>query len=179
MNFDPRSNVNARKALGDELRMKSSLHHSTHAAHASHATARHCRLLLGNLSDDALSGAEKRCNTSGVSESSPDDLGGVNDARGDHVGHLLVGGVESLGGAGVLDLVYDDRGVEAGVISNLVKGTSEGILQDLNTLLLVLIVSGHTSNSIQTPDKSNSTTGNDSLLHRSPGGVERVSHTIL
>ena len=60
MNFDPRSNVNARKVLGDELRMKSSLHHSTHsshtthAAHASHATARHCWLLLGNLGDDAL-----------------------------------------------------------------------------------------------------------------------------
>merc|ERR1719297_392347 len=162
MNFDPRSNVNARKVLGDEFRMKSSLHHSTHAAHASHATARHCRLLLGNLSNDALSGAEKRCNTSGVSESSPDHLGGINDARGDHVGHLLVGGVETLGGAGVLDLVHDDRSVEAGIVCDLVKGTSEGILQDLNTLLLVLIVSGHTSNSIKTPDKSNSTSGNDS-----------------
>ena len=60
MNFDPRSNVNARKVLGDELRMKSSLHHSahashtTHAAHASHATAGHWRILLRDLGDDAL-----------------------------------------------------------------------------------------------------------------------------
>ena len=97
-----------------------------------------------------LSGAEKRGNTSSVSESSPDHLGGVNDARGDHVGHLLVVGVKSLGGAGVLDLVHDDRSVEAGVVSNLVKRRSEGILQYLNTLLLVLVIS-----SIQTPKNKN------------------------
>ena len=100
-----------------------------------------------------LSGAEKRGNTSGVSESSPDHLGGVNDARGDHVGHLLVGSVESFSGAGVLDLVHDDGSVEAGVVSDLVERPGESVLQDLHTLLLVLIVSSNTCDSVKTPDK--------------------------
>ena len=179
MNFDPRSNVNARKVLGDELRMKRSLHHSTHsshtthAAHASHATARHCWLLLGNLGDDALknkiltlegeplsvvclyphlSGAEKGGHSRCISEGSPDHLSGVDDASGDHVGHLLIGGVETLVGAGVHDLVHDDRGVKAGVVSDLVKGPGERVLEDRNALFLVLIICSHASHSIETSD---------------------------
>merc|ERR1719215_1867898 len=179
MNFDPRSNVNARKVLGDELRMKSSLHHSTHSAHASHATARHCWLLLGNLGDDALSGAEQGGHTRCISEGSPDHLGGVDDASGDHVNHLLVGSVETLVCAGVHDLVHDDRSVKAGVVRDLVKGPGERVLEDRNTLLLVFIISSNASHSVQTSDESDSTSGNYSLLHCSPGGVERVGYTIL
>merc|ERR1719468_136777 len=182
MNFDPRSNVNARKVLGDELRMKSSLHHSTHSSHtthASHATARHCWLLLGNLGDDALSGAEKGGHTRCISEGSPDHLGGVDDASGDHVGHLLVGSVKTLVSAGVHDLVHDDRSVKTGVVSDLVKGPGERVLEDRNTLLLVFIISSYASHSVQTSDESHSTAGNNSLLHCGPGGVESVSNTIL
>ena len=61
------------------------------------------------IHDTDLGSAEKRSDTSSVSESCPDNLGWVDDTSSDHVNHLLIGGVEPfISIAALLDLVHDD-----------------------------------------------------------------------
>merc|ERR1719192_177012 len=89
---------------------------------ASHSTAGHGWLLLGDLGDDALSSAEKRGNSSSISQSSPHHLGGVNDTSSDHVDHLLVGSVKSLVDVPALRHLVDDHGgVQTGVVRDGVE----------------------------------------------------------
>merc|ERR1719450_2112631 len=105
------------------------------------ATTWHGWLLLGDLGDHALSSAEKRSNTSSIGEGSSDNLGRINDASGDHVDHLLVGGIETFIDIGALfDLVHDHRGVQSGIVSDLVQGSGQSVLHNLNSFLLIFIL---------------------------------------
>ena len=71
-------------------------HAAAHAAHAGgHAThaRRDVSRVLPPLDDHALAGHHERRHGRGVGEGGPDNLEGIDDARGDHVTVLTGGGV--------------------------------------------------------------------------------------
>ena len=98
--------------------------------------------------------AEEGRDSGSVSEGGPDNLGGVDDAGGDHVDHLLVGGVETLVNVGaLLDVVNHHGGVQTSIVSNCVQRPGERILDNIHSLLLVLILGCDGINSWQTSGK--------------------------
>merc|ERR1711884_43646 len=115
-----------------------------------------------------------------MGEGGPDNLGGVNDTGGDHVDHLLIGGVETLVDvSALLDVVDNHGGVQTSIVGNRVQRPGERVLDNIHSLLLVLILGCDGINSWQTSDQSNSASGNNAFLHSGSGGVESIGHTIL
>ena len=98
--------------------------------------------------------AEEGRDSGSVSEGGPDNLGGVDDAGGDHVDHLLVGSVETLIGVlAVGDLIHNDGGVQSGVVRDGVERSGESIPHDGDTFLLIFIFGGQSFDSGKAPGK--------------------------
>lgn len=97
------------------------LHHATHATHAAHATGATSDrgVLLGEISDHALSGGHKGGNRRGIDEGSSDDLDGVDDASLDHVAIRVGLGVVAIVAISLAEQVANDnRALNAGIVGN-------------------------------------------------------------
>lgn len=158
--------------------------HTAHTTHATHATSRGSRgLLLRGLNDGNLSGTEERGNTASVDKSSADDLERVNNTGGDHVNVLALGAVvaavEVLGEL-ISELANNDAALETGVLDDSAGRAGDGALDNADTELLVEVggvdLVQAVGGSLQ---QSSTTTGEDTLLDGSAGGVQGVNNTIL
>lgn len=154
-----------------------------HTAHAAHATGRHSRLVLGSLDDGNLGGAEERGNTAGVNEAGADDLKGVEDTGLDHVDVLASGAVEAhveVAGVLVAEFANNDRALEAGVLNNGAGGAGDGVLDDAHTELLVKVGGLDLLEGVGSGlDEGSATTGENTLLNGSAGGVEGIDEAVL
>ena len=98
--------------------------------------------------------AEERRDSGSVGEGGPNNLGGVDDTGGDHVDHLLIGGVETLVDVGaLLDVVDHHGGVQTSIVGNRVQRPGERVFNNIHSLLLVLILGCDGINSWQTSGK--------------------------
>ncbi|PKS09713.1 hypothetical protein jhhlp_004334 [Lomentospora prolificans] len=153
--------------------------HTTHSAHASHGAAG--ALLLGSVDDGDLSGTEKRGDTAGVTETGPNDLEGIKDTGGDHVDVLTLGAVEALvevTGELIHELANNNGALKAGVLDNGLGRLGDGVLDNADTELLVEVgrLNVELGSSLE---KSGTTTGEDTLLNSSAGGVESIDEAVL
>ena len=105
--------------------------HTAHAAHIA-AGSRSSRG-FGQIGHEALGGQHHLSDGSCVLQSGAGDLGGVNDACGDHILHVdLILGVEAVVGlVGRDDLVDDDAALEAGVLGDLAQRSLQSLQDDL------------------------------------------------
>jgi hypothetical protein len=163
-------------------------HAAAHAAHTTHATAHtaHGRSTAGRLrgvNDGDLGGAEERGDTRGVHETGADDLEGIKDTSSDHVDVLALGGVKALVEV-TLELVHElannNGALKTSIFDNGASGLGDGGLDDRNTELLVEVLGLELIESVGSGlEKGSATTGKDTLLDGSAGGVESVDHAVL
>ncbi|SCB64893.1 unnamed protein product [Fusarium graminearum] len=140
-------------------------------------------LLLRGVDDSDLGGTEKRGDTTGVNETSSDDLEGVEDTSVDHVNVLALGAVETLvevSGVLVGELADNDGALKTGVLDNGSGGAGDGVLDDADTKLLVKVGSGDLVEGLgRGLDEGSATTGQDTLLNSGAGGVQSINESIL
>lgn len=158
--------------------------HATHTAHTTHATSRRGRaLLLGSIDNGDLGSTEEGGDTAGVNQSGADNLEGINDTGGDHVdvlaGGTVVSAVEVLGVL-VGQLADNDGALETGVLNNGAGRAADSALDDADTELLIEVGGLDTTETVGGGlEQSGTTTGEDTLLNGSAGGVEGVHNTVL
>src|SRR5574344_920443 len=112
-----------------------------HAVHAAHAAARCCRCgRLGLVCDQRFGGEHHRADGRGILQCAARDLGGVNDAGGDHVAVDLLVSVEAVADlAAVLDLFKHHAAVDTGVDRDLTHRLLQRLDDDLHAGLLVAL----------------------------------------
>lgn len=158
--------------------------HAAHTTHATHATGRGSgALLLRGLDDGNLGGTEEGSDTTGVNQSGADNLEGVDDTSSDHVdvlaGGAVVATVEVLGVL-VGELTDDDGALETGVLDDGAGGAGDSALDDADTELLVEVGGLDAVKAVGgSLEESGTTTGEDTLLDGSAGGVQGVNDTVL
>lgn len=159
------------------------LHHTTHAAHATHATHGSRALLDISLNNGDLGGTEEGGDTGGIDETSANDLKGVEDTGLDHVNVLALGGVEALVevvGELVSELADNDGALETGVLNDGLGGAGDGVADNGNTKLLVKVGGLDVLEGVDgSLDEGSTTTGEDTLLNGSAGGVESIDEAVL
>jgi hypothetical protein len=140
-------------------------------------------LTLRGVNNGALSGSQQRGNTGGVADSSADNLEGVKDTGGDHVDVLSLGGVVShveVVGVLVGQLSNDNGSLSTGVLNDGAGRFGDGGLDDVNTELLVEVGDLDVVKGVLGSLKeSGSSSGQDTLLDGSAGGVKGVNETVL
>ncbi|KAK1251115.1 hypothetical protein MKX07_005670 [Trichoderma sp. CBMAI-0711] len=167
----------------DFLSRRDTLHHA-HASHAAHAAhGRTGRSLLRGLDDGDLGGAQQGSNAAGVNETSADNLEGVEDTGLDHVDVLALGAVETaveVGAVLVGELANDDRALQAGVLDDGPCGAGDGVLDNRDAELLVKVGGLDVVQGLRRGlDQGSATTGQDTLLNGSAGGVESIDESVL
>lgn len=160
------------------------LHHAAHSSHATHAAhGRTSRSLLRSLNDSNLSGTQQRSNTAGINETSADNLEGIKDTGLDHVNVLALGAVETaveVAAVLVCELANNDRALQTGVLDDGSGRSGDGVLDNGNTELLVKVGSLDVVQSLgRGLDQGSATTGQDTLLDGSTGGVQGIDESVL
>lgn len=158
--------------------------HAAHAAHTTHATARGGgALLLRGLDNGDLGGTEEGGDTAGVNQSGADNLQGVDDTGSDHVNVLTLGAVVAaveVLGVLVSQLADNDGAFETSVLNDGASGAGDGALDDADTELLVEVGGLDVTETVGGGlEESGTTTGEDTLLNGSAGGVQGVNDTVL
>src|SRR5215467_8643756 len=136
-------------------------------------------LLLGQIAHQGFRGQKERGHGRRVLQRHALDLGGIDDARLQHVHVLQALGVEAavhdlLG----LDLLHDDAALEPGVLDDLTNGLLEGAPHDHGAHLLVALQL-ETVDLGRRPQQGDTAARHDALLDRGARGVERVLHAGL
>lgn len=159
------------------------LHHSRHPhATATHHRRRSCSLDLC-FDNCYLCGSEERSNTASINKSGTDDLEGVKDTSLDHVDVLALSAVKALVevvGILISELANNDGTLSTGVLDDLAGGVGDGVLDDGDTELLVEVVGLDVLEGVDGGlEKTSSTTGKDTLLNGSAGGVQSIDNAVL
>ena len=134
------------------------------------------------VSNHALSGGHEGGNTGGVAESGTDNLEGIENTSLEHVLVGLAGGIETHLGVVLLEeLVDDDAAVDAGVLGDGLAGNGDGLLDDVDTDLLVEVSDGllelvEASGGVE---EGGTTSGKNTLGDGGTSGVEGVLETVL
>jgi len=157
-------------------------HHSRHSAHAtSHHRSR--RLLRFGLNNCDLCGSEKGGDTASIDKCGTDDLEGVENTCVDHVHVLALCTVVShveVAGVLVSQLAYNNGSFGTGVLNDLASRVSDGVLNNRDTKLLVEVGGLDILKGVDGGlEKTSSTTGKDTLLNGSAGGVQSIDDAIL
>merc|ERR1719204_1131051 len=77
------------------------------------------------------------------------------------------------------NLIDNNTGVKAGVGGDLHEGLPESVLDDIDSLLLVLVGRRQGVKDWEATQQSNTTAGNNALLNSGPGGVQGVGDPVL
>jgi hypothetical protein len=163
-------------------------HAAAHAAHTAHATAHtaHGRSAAGGLrsvDDSDLGCAEEGSDARSVHETGADDLEGVEDAGGDHVDVLALGGVEAHVEVALVlvhELADDDGALGSGVLDDGARGLGDGGLDDRDAELLVEVLGLEVVEGVGSGlQEGSATAGEDTLLNGGAGGVQSVDHAVL
>src|SRR4029077_20679753 len=149
-----------------------------HAAHATHATATAAvatataaaGLLLRSLGDERLGGEHERGHRGRVLERRAHDLGRVDDAGLHQVLVLLGRRVEAERALAVLDLLHDDRTVDAAVAGDLAQRFLDGAADDVDAVLPI-IAELEAVDRRQRADERDAAARNDPLLDGRARGV--------
>ncbi|CAH0019690.1 unnamed protein product [Clonostachys rhizophaga] len=148
-----------------------------------HQAWRTSRLVFGGLDDGNLGSSEERGDTTGVNETSADDLEGIQDTGGDHVNVLALGGVETLvevASVLVSQLANNDGALEASVLNDGTSRAGNGALDDTDTKLLVEVGGLEAVQSLGGGlEEGSTTTGQDTLLNGGAGSVQSIDEAIL
>lgn len=160
------------------------LHHAAHTTHTTHAAhGAGGALLLGGLNDGDLGGTEQRGNAASISETSADNLEGVEDTSLDHVDVLALGAVETLVevvGKLVLELTDNDGALHAGVLNDGPGWAGDGVLDDADAELLIEIVGLDVLQGMgRGLDQSSTAAGQDTLLDSSASSVQSINEAVL
>ncbi|KUI63192.1 hypothetical protein VP1G_11450 [Cytospora mali] len=141
------------------------------------------RLLLGSLNNGHLSSSQQGGDTTGIDKTRPDDLEGVKDTGLDHVNVLALGAVETLVEVTaelISQLANNDGALKSSVLDDCPRWAGDGVLNDGHTELLVEVGSLDTTQGLARGlQKSGTTTGQDTLLDGSPGGVQGIHKAVL
>ena len=152
------------------------LHHATHARCTAH---RHSRLLLGLVANEALGGEEHTGNRSGVLQSNTSHLGRIDDASLAQVLVLVQTGIVTEVSLALTNLLYDNGTFLASIADNLTQRLLDGTADDIDTRLLVGIVTLYAGQSLLSTDIGRTTTGNDTFLDGCTGSAESIVNAIL
>ncbi|KAI6747533.1 hypothetical protein HG530_015843 [Fusarium avenaceum] len=110
-------------------------------------------------------------------------IGGVEDTGIDHVDVLALGAVEALvevGSVLVSELTNDNRALKTGVLDDGAGRAGDGVLDDADTELLVKVGSRDVVKGLSRGlDQGSTTTGEDTLLNSSTGGVQGIDESVL
>lgn len=174
------------EAVGWGHRLESHATHSAHTAHASHTASAHARrwaLLFGRFYDRNLGRTQERCDTAGVNERSSDDLERVKNTGRNHVDVLALGAVEALGEIAAIlvhELANDNGALSTSVLDDRAGRAGDGVLDNADTKLLVKVGGLDLVQSVDgSLEETSSTTGEDTLLDSSAGGVESIDDPVF
>ncbi|KAF5137547.1 hypothetical protein E5D57_001325 [Metarhizium anisopliae] len=170
---------------GNFILLNSSILHHSHTSHAAHAS--HGRtggtLLIRGLNNGNLGGAQQGSNTAGVNETGADNLERVEDTGLNHVNVLALGAVKApveVGGVLIGELANDNGTLQASVLDNGAGRAGDGVLDNVDAEPLVKVGRLDVSQSLgRGLDQGSTTTGQDTLLDGSTGGVEGIDKSIL
>src|SRR5450432_2415889 len=141
-------------------------------------TAAAARLLLGTLGDERLGRQHERGDRRRVLQRRAHDLRRVDDAGLDEVLVLLGRRVEAEGALAVLDLLDDDRAVDAGVVRDLAQRLLARAADDVDPVLAI-VVELHALERRERADERDAAPGDDALFDGRARGVQRVFHASL
>ena len=126
---------------------------------------------------------QERSDTTGIDKGGADDLERIEDTSLNHVDVLALCAVKShveIAGVLISELAYDDRAFGTGVLNDLASRVSDGVLNDRDTKLLVEVGGLDILKGVDGGlEETSSTTGKDTLLNGSAGGVQSVDDAIL
>ena len=118
--------------------------HASHAAHATHAasTGSTSRLLFRELNDHSISCQHQRGNTSCIDKGCTNNLSGIKDTLFNHVNIDSLGSIETIGKDALFEeLVDNDGALKACILANCLGRNPAGLLDDLDTDILVEVFS--------------------------------------
>src|SRR5450755_3889732 len=170
-----------RRALGKQpfASERFRLHHPAHVGHAAAATHSATGVLVRDLGDDRLGGEDVLGDRRGVLERGARHHGRVDDARGDQVDDLAVGGVETVALLRLTDVVDHNRALEPGVLRDLPQRLLERAHNDLGSGLLVRLLDRVDLDRRLRGQQRDAATRNDALLEGGPGRLQRVLDAVL
>ena len=152
-------------------------HHRVHAAGASGA------LWLRSFHNCDFRCTEKGSNAASIDKCGAHDLEGVKDTCLNHVDVLARCTVEALVevvGELVCELANNNGALSSSVLDNLAGRVGDRVLDNGDTKLLVEIGSLDILEGIDGGlEKTSSTTGEDTLLNSSAGGVQSIDDAVL
>ncbi|VUC23355.1 unnamed protein product [Clonostachys rosea] len=141
------------------------------------------RLVFGGLDDGNLSSSEERGDTTGINETSADDLEGIQNTGGDHVNVLALGAVKTLvevAGVLVSELANNDGALKPSVLDDGTSRAGNGALDNADTELLVEVGGLEAVQSLgRSLEEGSTTTGQDTLLNGGAGSVQSIDEAIL
>src|SRR5882762_7694456 len=156
--------------------------HTTHAAHA--ATARRhtagTGVLLRNFRHHGFGGDQKRRHRGCVLDRHANNLGRVDDALGDQVDVFAGLRVEAIRILVLLeDLADDHRAVFAGIDSDLAGWIGQGLTDDLDAGLLVVVLGAQPLEVLGGTQQGDAAARHDAFFNRRTGRMHRVINAIL
>src|SRR6266702_3044744 len=155
--------------------------HATHAAHAA-ATRRHAAagVLLRHFAQHGFGGDQQSRNRGRVLDRHANNLGRVDDALGDQVDIFAGLRVEAIRILVLLeDLADDHRAVFAGVDGDLAGWMGQGLTDDLDAGLLVVVLCAKPLEVLGGTQQGDAAARHDAFFNRRTGRMHRVINAVL
>jgi len=115
--------------------------HSAHASHAAHSTGTSSLLLLRKINNHSISSEHEGSNTGSINKRCSHNFCGINNAFLDHININTLCSIETIISIVLLaEFVNNNRTLEASVLANSLAGDTASMLNDLNTNILVEVL---------------------------------------
>ena len=152
------------------------LHHPAHTWGTAH---RHSRLFLRLVYNQTLGGQEHTSDRSSVLQSHTSHLGGIDHTSLTQILVDIGTGIETEVALTLANLLNHHSTLGTAIDGNLAQGLLDGTADDVDTGLLVGIVTLQVSQRLLGTDVCGTTTGNHAFLDGSTGSAESIVNAIL
>src|SRR5690606_5188282 len=156
------------------------LHHAAHATHTPHAThIGHGRLVFRQFGNHRLGGDHQAGNRRSGLQRATGDLGRIQDTHLDHVAVLTSGSVVAVVAFAGTNGLQHDSGFFASVGHDLAQRRFDGATQQLDTNVLVFVVTGQVFEGRQGAYQGYTTARYCAFFHSGASSVQRVFYAVL